>query len=158
VGPVSCGVEGGGGSRGAVGEEAPGSATEEEAAGKAAEDAPGAVLAPYREGKGHHVPAKRAFTGDPDYDIKGSLTIPNSELDAQGILHHDITGAQQTLYREFAKTGQPVTWDVVRSVETEALIRAGMSSGSASATVDKAISALQASGVSGPVHVPWGGK
>jgi hypothetical protein len=122
------------------------------------ESEPGAALRPYGEGGGHHVPAKRAFTEDPNYDIDEVIATPNSELDAQGIYHPQITGAQKSLYREFAKTGQPLTWDVVRSIETQALTRAGMSSGSASVTVNKAISALQARGVGSPVRIPWGGK
>jgi hypothetical protein len=171
LGSFTCEIGGGGGGAGgraavsdAEGEAAAGTAAgtaaaaAEEATGNAAESEPGAALGPYREGRGHHVPAKRAFTGDPNYDIDAALAIPNSELAAQGIFHPQITGAQQSLYREFAKTGQPVTWDIVRSIETQALTRAGMSSESASVTVNKAISALQASGVSGPIRIPWGGN
>jgi hypothetical protein len=172
LGPFTCEIGGGGGGGGgratvsaAEGEAAAGTEAgtaavglEEEATGGAAESEPGAALSPFSVGGGHHVPAKRAFTGDPNYDINAALAIPNSELDAQGIYHPAVTGARRRLYSEFAKTGQPVTWDVVRSIETQALIRAGMSSESASVTVNKAISALRASGVSGPVRIPWGGN
>jgi len=170
--PIGClegggGAGGGGGGGAAVGaaeEAAPAAAGIEVGTAAAGAEEPagtaeaGAALGPYGKGRGHHIPAKRAFTGDPNYDINAALAIPKLELRAQGIFHPQITGAQQSLYREFARTGQPLTWDVVRSIETQALTRAGMSPESASITVNKAISALQASGVSGPVSIPWGGK
>ena len=106
VGPFNCAAGGGGRGGTGSGEESIGSTSEGDAAapaaageatGGGAESEPGAVLNPYREGGGHHIPAKRVFTGDPNYDIKGALAIPNSELDARGVLHTDITGAQRSL-------------------------------------------------------------
>jgi len=86
-----------------------------------------------------------------------ALAIPNSELEAQGISHSAVTGAQQTLYRAYAQSGQPLTWEAMQSIETQALIKGGMSPGSAAATVNNAINALKASGVNGPNRIPWGG-
>jgi hypothetical protein len=124
----------------------------------AAEGEEAAALRAYSEDGGHHIPAKSAFTGDPAYDANAALAIPNSELAAQGISHSAVTGAQQTLYRAYAQTGQPLTWEAMQSIETQALVRGGMSPGSASATVNNAINALKASGVSGPTRIPWGGN
>ena len=117
-----------------------------------------AKLQPYSEGIGHHVPAKSAFTGDPAYDLDTALAIPNSYLLSQNISHSTITGAQQSLYRTYARSGQPLTWDAVRSIETEALVKGGMKLPKAAATVGKAIDALKASGVSKPTRIPWGGN
>ena len=126
--------------------------------GFAAEGEEAAALRAYSEDGGHHIPAKSAFTGDPAYDANVALAIPNSELAAQGISHSAVTGAQQTLYRAYAQTGQPLTWEAMQSIETQALVRGGMSPGSASATVNNAINALKASGVNGPTRIPWGGN
>jgi hypothetical protein len=126
--------------------------------GKTPESEEGAVLRPYGKEGGHHVPAKSAFRDDPIYDPKTALAIPDSELAAQGVKHSVVTGAQQNLYRAYAQTGQPMTWDAIRSIEIQALTRAGMNSGSASVTVDNAINAMKASGIRGPVRIPWGGR
>jgi RHS repeat-associated protein len=123
----------------------------------AAEGGP-ADLEPYGgPGGGHHVPAKSAFTGAPNYDPNEALAIPNAELERLGVSHSAITGAQMSGYRAFAATGQTLTWSDVSSIETNALIRGGMSPGMAQATVDQAIQALQQAGVSGPTRIPWGG-
>ena len=115
-------------------------------------------IKPYRVGEGHHVPAQNAFLGEPAYDPDAALAIPKSELAAQGIKHPEITGAQQSLYRAYAKTGKPLTWDAMQSIETQALVKAGMNPGMAQATVTKAINALKAAGVKGATKIPWGGK
>jgi RHS repeat-associated protein len=115
-----------------------------------------ARLEEYGIGGGHHVGAKSAFIGAAGYDAARALAIPNAELARLGISHYTITGAQATLYRAFAATGQPITWEVVQRIETEALVRAGMTAQMAAATVQKALAALKAAGVQGPVRIPWG--
>ena len=118
--------------------------------------APAAKLEPYNQGGGHHVPAKRAFEGAPGYDPQKALAIPNSELQKLGIDHNKITGAQRVAYIAFAKTGKPLTWEVVAKIETDALIKCQMNAEMAQATVTKAIEALKANGVAAPVRIPWG--
>jgi len=115
------------------------------------------VLQPYNEGGGHHVPAKSMFRGAPNYDPNTALAIPQSELDNLNLDHGVISGAQQVLYRAYAQTGQPLTWDVIQSIETEALITGGANPNTAAAIVNQAINALKAAGVSGPTRIPWGG-
>jgi hypothetical protein len=116
-------------------------------------------LRPYgRVGGGHHIPAKRAFEGIPVYDTKAALAVPRDEMLRRGIKHTDITGAQQVLYREFAKTGKELSWKVLERIETEALIRAGLDPRIAQATVKKAIFALKRKGVPVPSRIPWGNK
>jgi len=80
------------------------------------------LLKPYRVGAGHHVPAKSAFIGDPAYDPRAALAVPKSELEAQSVSHLKVTGVQRALYRAYAKTGQPLTWDAMQSIETQALV------------------------------------
>ena len=118
-----------------------------------------ALLQPYGgPGGGHHIPAKRAFSGAAGYDAEAALAVPNAELSRLGVSHSAVTGAQATLYRAFARTGAPLTWESMAQIETQALIRGGMQSGTARATVDAAVKVLQESGVSSPVRIPWGGK
>lgn len=108
-------------------------------------------------GGGHHVPAKSAFNGAAGYDAKAALAVPNSELARLGVSHSQITGAQASLYRQFAATGETLTWDAMSSIERQALVAGGMNSAQASSTVSRAIAALQEAGVSGPTRIPWGG-
>jgi hypothetical protein len=115
-----------------------------------------AALQPYRDGLGHHVPAKKAFEGAPGYNPKTAPAIPNEELERFGVRHSTVTGAQRSLYREFAKTGANLTWDEVERIETEALVRSGLNPEVARATVRKAIDELKESGVPRPIRIPWG--
>jgi hypothetical protein len=114
------------------------------------------TLRPYGgKGGGHHVAAKKAFEGGPGYDVDAALAIPREELARLKIYHSSITGAQQTLYREFARSGKRLTWDTMERIETEALVRSGLNPNVARATVRKAIEALKDSGISGPTRIPW---
>jgi RHS repeat-associated protein len=124
-----------------------------------AETAETATLKPYGgKGGGHHVPAKKAFEEATGYDEKKALAIPNAELERLKVSHSLVSGAQQTGYRALAKSGAPLTWEAVSTVETNALIRGGMKPEVARATVTKAIDALKTAGVPGPTTIPWGGK
>ena len=114
-------------------------------------------LLPYRVGKGHHVPAKSAFLGDPVYNAMEALAIPNAELARLGVQHSAVTGAQASLYSAFARTGAVLTWEAMVTIEVEALTRAGMSQSMALPAVKAAIKALQNAGVTGPTRIPWGG-
>ena len=118
----------------------------------------GAVLRPYSgPGGGHHVPAKGAFTGAAGYDPNAAVAIPNAELARLGVSHSAVTGAQMTGYRAFARTGATLTWESVSTIETNALVRGGMTPEMARSTVSQAIEALQSAGVAGPTRIPWGG-
>jgi len=96
------------------------------------------------------VPAKSAFNGAAGYDANAALAVPNSELARLGVSHSQITGAQSSLYRQFAATGETLTWDAMASIERQALIAGGMSPAQASSTVSRAIAGLQEAGVGGP--------
>jgi hypothetical protein len=125
------------------------------ASGNAAREA--VTLKPYRgPGGGHHVPAKSAFRGAPGYDAKAALAIPQQELARLNVRHIVVTRAQRVLYRDFANTGEQLTWAAVEKIEVEALVRGGLNSDTARATVRKAIEELQKSGIPGPTRIPWG--
>jgi hypothetical protein len=116
-----------------------------------------ATLKPYGgPGGGHHVPAKGAFKGAAAYDAKAALAMPNEELAKLNLRHAAVTGAQKKLYREFAKTGATLTWEEVERIETEALVRGGLNSDVARATVKQAIDSLKRAGVPSPTRIPWG--
>ena len=155
----------------AVGSPAPSETASTESAPQTAKPAAGpttptapkvepAKMQPYKEGGGHHVPAKKAFEGPSGYtagyDPQKAPAIPKAELKKMGIEHQQITVAQQKAYIDFAKTGQPLTCEAIAKIETDALIKNTMPSDVAHATVTKAIEALKANGVAAPVRVPWG--
>ena len=102
------------------------------------------------------MPAKSAFTGAAGYDVNAALAIPNAELARLGVSHSAVSGAQMTGYKAFAKTGAPLTWEAVSTIETNALVRGNMAPDMARATVTRAIDALKQAGVSGPTRIPWG--
>lgn len=103
------------------------------------------------------MPAKRAFEGTPRYDANKALAIPKNELERLNISHNKVvTPQQRRAYMDFAKKGQPLTWDVIAEIETEVLVKSGLEPGIASATVAKSIKALKDAGVAGPVRIPWG--
>jgi uncharacterized protein RhaS with RHS repeats len=123
----------------------------------AATDEVSALLKSYGgPGGGHHVPAKSAFTGAANYDANVALAIPNSQLASLGVSHSAVTGAQMTGYQAFAKTGEALTWEVMATIEANALVRGGMAESMANITVNQAIQALKDTGVSGPTRIPWG--
>jgi hypothetical protein len=126
------------------------------AAEQVSEKASTAKLQPYGgPGGGHHVPAKSAFEGAPGYNPNQALAIPNTELAKLGVDHGVVSVAQRTLYNNFAKTGKPLTWNVVKSIEANALIKGGMKAEQATATVNQAVKSLVKSGVSSPTRIPW---
>ena len=114
------------------------------------------LLAYGGNGGGHHVPAKSAFKGAEGYDPLKALAIPNSEMARLKINHSLVTGTQMTLYKTYAAQGQKLTWEAMQSIETRALVRGGMGQDMASATVSRAIKALQEAGVASPTRIPWG--
>lgn len=89
------------------------------------------------------------------YNANRALATPNAALASLGIRHTTISTAQQTLYRAFAQTGKPLTWEAMEAIETQALIKAGMNAEQAAATVRQAIQALKDAGVTGPSRIPW---
>lgn len=117
-------------------------------------------MIPYGQGGGHHIPAKSLFQNDPNYDPSKAPAIPKEVLKQMGgqtgNVHTNISRAQGFLYRDYLATGQPLTWAAVRKIETNALVAAGIDFGTARATVNAAITELQAMGVSeGGMVITW---
>jgi hypothetical protein len=116
-------------------------------------------LRPYGgSGGGHHIPAKRAFQGAPNYDPNSALAIPRAELDRLNISHGQITGGQAAGYTAVGTKGDTtLSWDDIEKVEIWALEYAGMERGMAVDVVERAISALRRSGVKRATRIPWVG-
>jgi len=73
-----------------------------------------------------------------------------------GIEHWVVTGKQMPLYMAFAKEGRPLTWNDVKKIETEALIKSNMDPALAADMVSRAITNLKSAGVTRPRKIPWG--
>ena len=71
--------------------------------------------------------------------------------------HPKLTGAQQTLYRQFAATGKRLGWSEMSAIERQALESQGVRPDQARSIVDEAIVELKARGVQEPTRIPWGG-
>lgn len=114
-------------------------------------------LQPYGgPGGGHHPVASAAVRDDPNYNRNRALAISNEELARLGVEHPVITGKQQILYRDFAKTNQELDWPDIERIETQALVLSGVKSETAAnEAVKRVISALKAEGVK-PRRIPWG--
>ena len=113
-------------------------------------------LDPYNQGLGHHVPAKAAFRGHPKYLWRKVLAVSIAEMGRLGINHPTVSGAQNTLYRQFARTSESISWGIIGSIERQALRLGGADANVAAAIVDQTIAALKADGVT-PTRIPWGG-
>jgi RHS repeat-associated protein len=123
-------------------------------------------LTPYNVGGGHHIPAKNSLVGAPGYEGGTALAISKGELATYGLYHPSITGAQRALYTEFGATNKVLTWDEVRRIETQALLRAaGANTANASSAakltpelaadvVERALAPQIAAGRT-PTRIPW---
>ena len=78
--------------------------------------------------------------------------LPISEF---GVEHPTITGKQHSLYSDFAKTGETLTFDVMREIEIEAMTKSEVPLNYATNAVNRAIQALINSGVTQPIRIPW---
>ncbi len=81
-------------------------------------------LEPYGgPGGGHHVAAKTPrFKGARATTQRRRFAIPNRVMEDLNINHGAVSVAQHKLYTGFAKTGKPLTWEVIIDIETKALV------------------------------------
>ena len=111
----------------------------------------------YRHTGGHHVHSKKAFEGDVNYDLKKAFSISEEFMDSLGVKHSKITGFQQQLYREFAKSGRPNTLEEHTRIAIESLVKAGAPREKAIIIVEKSVQDLIKQGITEPTTIPWGG-
>jgi hypothetical protein len=109
----------------------------------------------YSSQGGHHPMSKVAFTGNDKYDPEGALTISPEKLQEFGVKHTTITGQQNKLYTEFAKTGKELTLKAMQEIEVKALTNSGIPEDYAKLFVNKAIEQLVKWGVTEPSQIPW---
>lgn len=111
----------------------------------------------YKDKKGHHPMAKKAFEGAEGYDPNQALSISSEKLLKDfDVQHSTITGKQASLYREFSKTGKPLTMNDMKNIEIKAMVESGVPKDYATNTVNTAIKQLKDSGITAPVKIPWG--
>ena len=111
----------------------------------------------YKDKKGHHPMAKKAFEGAEGYDYTQALSISSEKLLKDfDVKHSTITGKQASLYREFAKTGKELTMNEMKNIEIKAMVQSGVPKEYATKTVNSAIKQLKDSGITAPVKIPWG--
>jgi hypothetical protein len=109
----------------------------------------------YKDTKGHHVHAKKAFEGHVNYDPSKGFSISNEFMDSLGIKHQKVTGAQQKLYKEFAKTGKSNTLSVHTRIAVESLVEAGLDRKQARSIVAESLKSLKKQEVREPTTIPW---
>jgi hypothetical protein len=120
-------------------------------------------MAPYREAGGHHPVSQAAMRTRsrgpfvPNYNRRQALAISEEVLEEVGVAHEQISANQNRLYRAWRADNPtaPVTWEVVRDIESKAMSKAGMEPGMARVIVDKAIKDLQSRGVAAPGRIPY---
>jgi RHS repeat-associated protein len=120
-------------------------------------------MAPYRDAGGHHPVSQAAMRTRsrgafvPNYNPRQALAVSEEVLENVGVAHEQISANQNRLYRAWraANPTSPVTWEVVRDIESRAMSQAGMEPGMARVVVDKAIKDLQSRGVAAPGRIPY---
>ncbi|MGL4824959.1 MAG: hypothetical protein ACRC4G_02020 [Alphaproteobacteria bacterium] len=113
----------------------------------------------YRLVKGHHVHAKKAFEGHPNYDPKKGFSISNELMKSLNIKHEKVGVAQQKLFRELAASGSPNTMREHTRIAVEALMEGGCQSREvARKIVAESLQDLRKMGVTQPINIPWGKK
>ena len=111
----------------------------------------------YKDKKGHHPMAKKAFEGAEGYDPNEAISISSEKLlNDFDVKHSTITGKQASLYREFYKTGKTLTLEEMKKIEIEAMVQSGVPKEYATSTVNAAIQQLKDSGITAPTKIPWG--
>ena len=110
----------------------------------------------YKDMKGHHPMAKKAFEGAEGYNMNEALSISQSKLlDDFGVKHSTITGKQKSLYTAYAKTGNPLTMEAMKNIEIQAMVDSGVPIEYAKETVEAAVEQLIGSGINNPINIPW---
>jgi hypothetical protein len=104
---------------------------------------------------GHHIHAKKAFEGHPNYDPKTGFSISNDLMNAYGVKHSTVTGVQQKLFNELAKSGRPNTMYEHSRIAVQALVEAGMPNDIARSLVAESVNSLRLMNVKNPMNIPW---
>ena len=109
----------------------------------------------YRNVRGHHVHAKKAFEGHANYDPKKGFSISEHFMDQLGIEHKRVTTAQQKMFIELGKSSRPNTMVEHSRIAVEALIEGGASREQARGIVAQSLKTLKEQQVKTPTTIPW---
>jgi hypothetical protein len=114
-------------------------------------------IGPYKTTGGHHIHAKAAFRGNPNYSPREALSISNDYMIEHGINHTAATGAQHRLFNALAQSGQDNTMKLQNQIAVRALREGGANQQQARNLVASSLRNLRRQGVTQPTRVPWNG-
>jgi len=109
----------------------------------------------YRDTKGHHVHAKKAFEGHVNYNSQKGFSISNEFMNRNNIDHIVVTSEQRRLFTELAKSGRKNTIMEHSRIAVEALVKGNCPREIARKLVAESLKKLKNSGVREPVNIPW---
>jgi len=109
----------------------------------------------YKDVGGHHIHAKSAFEGHPNYNPRQGLSISQEFMKEKGWSHRDITAAQRSLFKELYQSGRPNTLKEHNRIAVEALIAGGATVDEARTLVAESVLNLRRQGVRTPTRIPW---
>lgn len=112
-------------------------------------------LGSYSKVGGHHIFAKSAFEGVPEYSKGKALSASLEVLESYGVAHGDITTLQCTLFKEFADSGKANSLTAHARIAYESLVGAGIPEDVAKAWVGTSRAQLKQWGVAAPSRIPW---
>jgi RHS repeat-associated protein len=117
----------------------------------------GLTIGPYGKVKGHHIHAKSAFEGHPNYDPNAALAVGADELcpNGRGLRHLEMTSEQQRCFKEMRDGARPPTMAGHDIVANEALMAGGVPADEAASLVRQSRQNLKAQGVMSPTRIPW---
>gem|GEM_PF-2351100 len=109
----------------------------------------------YKNVKGHHIHAKKAFEGHQNYDFKEAFSVSAKALEDIGVRHVDITTSQYKLFRKLQQLGLPNDLTQHTRIAYESLIEAGVDPETAQQWVSRSLEGLVERGIEAPTKVPW---
>jgi RHS repeat-associated protein len=109
----------------------------------------------YEDTGGHHVHAKAAFRGDPNYDPAKAFALGQELMDNLGIDHDKITAEQRRLFDQLAASGAPNTMAAQSEIAIKSLIAGNATREQAQQWASDSLANLGAQGVSAPTRIPW---
>ncbi len=109
----------------------------------------------YGDVGGHHIHAKAAFRGDPNYHDNNGLSISQEYMSSRGWDHGAMSAYQHRAFRELASSGGPNTIYEHNRIAVNALKAGGVPEGEARHLVALSLQTLRSDNVRTPTRIPW---
>ncbi len=103
---------------------------------------------------GHHIHAKAAFKGDPNYNPNSALTVSQAEMARRGWSHEAMTARQAQSFDEMLAGQRASTMREHSKIAVDALMAGGASRQEARALTAKSLRNLRRQGVRRPTRIP----